>query len=556
MPAARILSVIAIALLYGQRITSAAGTSSPSSVVGKWEGWGGGILNNRRAGADAAISYSNVGSLSQSCQIQYDPGVSAPPLVTGSVAYYPTWGGLLVAVDFSTCETLWTANVTSTVLDYAPLNAYQNATTRAASRTTPVTDGKNIYIGTLAHALILAYDASDGRLVDLLQLDNHTVGIISQSPTYYNGQILMGVSSMETVTPIVFPDYVCCTFVGNMNAVSFVDGRLKLVWKTYLMQQPANVTGPPFSGAAVWGSQPAIDTSRGQVLIGTGNTYSVPTEFAECQNRTADLDVVTAGLAPGTCLPRNIYQESILALDLATGRINWAQQLGALDVWLISCIAGNNDGSCSSSHGPDADFGMAPTFVQGTASTPYGLDVVVIGEKSGRLWALSASAGTVLWSQQVAPGGTEGGLSWGIAADDTTVYFTAINNLERSWTLSNGTVFNGTGFGAASLLDGSILWTVPAPGKTVSSVPPTIVNDVLVTGTTGAGSATSFPTGSGSLIVLQKSDGQLLRNEPLNGLFHGAVAAVGNALLFGTGYYSSLYPPLAGSFYVYSVDIV
>jgi outer membrane protein assembly factor BamB len=516
-------------------------------------GWGGGILNDRRAGSDSTISASNIASLNQSCRVQYAPGVSAPPLVINSTAYYPTWGGLLVAVDFPSCGVLWTANVTQAVLEFAPLNAYQEGSNRPASRTTPVSDGENIYVGTLAHTLILAYDIRQGQLLSTLQVDSHVVGTISQSPTYYNRQILVGVSSMETVTPVLFPDYQCCTFVGSMNAVAFKDGKLELVWKTPMVTQPTNVTGPQFSGAAVWGSQPAIDESRQQVFIGTGNTYSIPNEFAECQNRTADLGVVMSGQAPGTCLPRNVYQESILALDLATGRIRWAQQLGQLDVWLTSCIDAATDSSCSSSHGPDADFGMAPTFVKGSSRTPYGLDVLVAGEKSGKLWSLDASTGMVLWSKQTSPGGTEGGLSWGIAVDDTAVYFTAINNLQAPWALSNGTIITTTGFGAASLLDGSIIWTVQAPDNLASSVPPTVVNDVLAIGTTGSRTMPGFPTAPGTFVVLEKESGGLLRNEYLDGLFHGGVTAVGDYLMFGTGYYSSLYPPLAGSFYVYKI---
>jgi hypothetical protein len=35
--------------------------------------------------------------------------------------------------------------------------------------------------------------------------------------------------------------------------------------------------------------------------------------------------------------------------------------------------------------GPDADFGMAPSFVPGSRSTPYGKDTLVVGQKNGNL---------------------------------------------------------------------------------------------------------------------------------------------------------------------------
>lgn len=68
---------------------------------------------------------------------------------------------------------------------------------------------------------------------------------------------------------------------------------------------------------------------------------------------------------------------------------------------------------------------MAPAFVYGSvADTPNKQDTVVVGQKNGNLYALSAIDGSTLWATVTSPDGTEGGLSWGVAVDDVAVYFT------------------------------------------------------------------------------------------------------------------------------------
>ena len=79
---------------------------------GTWLGWGAGIYNNRRASSDARVDPINIGSLGQACQKNYANGESTPPLVVDGVAYYPTWNGLLVALDYTACKVLWQTNVT------------------------------------------------------------------------------------------------------------------------------------------------------------------------------------------------------------------------------------------------------------------------------------------------------------------------------------------------------------------------------------------------------------------------------------------------------------
>jgi hypothetical protein len=91
-------------------------TQPPPSNHGNWLGFGGGLYNNHWASSDAVVDINNVATLRPFCQKAYDPGVSAAPLVENGIAYYPTWNGLLVALDYENCKTKWELNVTELIL--------------------------------------------------------------------------------------------------------------------------------------------------------------------------------------------------------------------------------------------------------------------------------------------------------------------------------------------------------------------------------------------------------------------------------------------------------
>lgn len=165
----------------------------PPSQSGNWLGWGGDIYNNHWASSDAVMDSSNYKSLALACQKPYDAGVSAIPLVTDGIAYFPTWSGLLVALDYKTCHTIWETNITKIILEYKPLSEAQKLLTVPMSRTTPVIgehgDEDVLYIGTLSHALLLALDKPTGKFRDALQLESHPLAVLTMSPTFYQGHL-------------------------------------------------------------------------------------------------------------------------------------------------------------------------------------------------------------------------------------------------------------------------------------------------------------------------------------------------------------------------------
>ena len=338
--------------------------------------------------------------------------MSAAPLVVGGVAYYVTWSGAFIALDYGSCRELWQTNVSHIILSYQPLSLTAlSIKLPLVSRTTPVMERNILFIGTQANALLLAIDKRDGSLIDLFQINKHPLAVITQSPTVWRGTVFVGASSFEEEGAAVTPGYVCCSFIGSMNALTLKNESLTLLWSQNMVPLGSN-----FSGAAVWGPQPAIDPTRNQVFIATGNVYSTPPQYTACLNQTTNPSNSSQGNTTDSCVPQDIYQESVIAFDTATGRINWAHELTPLDAWTLACVNTQiNPLNCPRSPGQDADFGMAPSFVPASESTPFGKDTLVVGQKNAILYAISAQTGELFWATATSPDGEGGGLIWGIA---------------------------------------------------------------------------------------------------------------------------------------------
>jgi hypothetical protein len=200
---------------------------------------------------------------------------------------------------------------------------------------------------------------------------------------------------------------------------------------------------------------------------------------------------------------------------------------------------------------------MAPTFIPGSSSTPYGKDTLVIGQKSGNIYAMSAQSGYFFWSTAASPDGIAGGSSWGIAVDDSQVYFTAINSNYAAWQVqpTNQTI-NRSAYGAASLSSGRIVWETPAPLENVAYSPPSVVGDLVIVGRTGpdpTGNG-SYDTGKGGLVGIEKRTGKIVLDHELDTNFHGGIAMTGSNIFFGSGYASFAPPTSPGTFYVMSVN--
>ena len=162
---------------------------------------------------------------------------------------------------------------------------------------------------------------------------------------------------------------------------------------------------------------------KGVLYIGTGNSYTGPAV------KTSD---------------------SVIAMDLKTGKIVWWNQVTGGDAFLVGCRPGSRTARRNSA--PTHDFGNAPIL----RTLPGGKRVIVIGQKSGTVWGLDPdNEGKVLWQFKAGKGGALGGIEWGSAADDTAAYIPVSDVL----TPPN----EAGGLFALKLTDGQPLWHTPAP---------------------------------------------------------------------------------------------
>jgi polyvinyl alcohol dehydrogenase (cytochrome) len=480
-----------------------------ASQGAEWNSAGGNRQNTRYQASEHTLSVSNVGSLSTKWDFTTDGDVSATPAVDADTVYFPDWAGNLYAVNRLTGAQRWKASVpaaTGDALDKA------RATPAVTSDKVIVGTQGGILFGGAPGANLLAFNKSTGQLVWKTKLDDHPAAIITQSASVFDGVVYVGVASQEEALAAFVPGYQL-SFRGSMLAVDLATGRI--LWKTYLAPEG-------YTGNAVWGSSPAIDTQRKQVLIATGNNYSVPQAVLDCVSAAgSDSD------AQAACLPADDHFDSVIALDMRTGAIRWATRAIPYDAWTVDCIPFFGDGDlCPDPAGPDYDFGQAPalfTVKDGNKS----VDVVGAGQKSGQYWELDAATGAVRWVTQAGPGGTAGGLQWGSAVDGSRVYTANANSGSELWTLPGGGTTTSGVWSALDKTTGAVIWQhAPSHGGSTSG-PVTTANGVVFGCSLDA---------QGYMYALNAASGAELWTFPSGGSCLSGAAISDGMVFWGSGY--------------------
>ncbi|MFC7502313.1 PQQ-binding-like beta-propeller repeat protein [Nocardioides sp. GCM10030258] len=427
-----------------------------------WTNAGGDYRNTRSQPSESKLTISNVSGLTKKWEFTTGGDVSATPAVYNGHVYVPDWAGNLYAINAKTGAQEWRTSIPAA--SGVPFDKARATPTVTESLVIVGTQGSILAPGGGPGGKVMAFSRATGELVWSTVADAHPAAIITQSPTVFNGLLYVGVASQEEALAAFVPGYEL-SFRGSMLAIDVATGAI--VWKTYMAP-----TG--YTGNAVWGSSPAIDTKRHQVLIATGNNYSVPPEVLECVKEAG------SSSAQAACLPANDFFDSILALDLTTGAVKWVTRAIPYDAWTVDCIPFFGDGDlCPDPAGPDYDFGQAPSLF--TVKPPGGksVDVVGAGQKSGQYWALDAATGAVRWVTQAGPGGTAGGLQWGSAVDRGRIYTANANSNLVPWTLPGGAVTTAGVWSGLDAVTGQVLWQKTPPHGGGTSGPVTTANGIV-----------------------------------------------------------------------------
>ncbi len=444
---------------------------------------------------EKTLTPANVGRLKVKWVFETGADVSSQPTVVDGVVYFGSFDGNEYAVDAKTGKLIWKVETGITVRTGA---AY-------ADGTLYFSDG----IGRL-----YAVDAKTGQQKWRVKIDDHFAAVGTSSPIYYNGRIYVGVSSREEMMYVGLgpdgkpterkTDYACCTFRGGVAAFDAATG--KQIWRFYTIPEPATergkdskgrtIMGP--SGVAVW-STVAIHPEEKRLYLTTGNEYTKP---------------------------NSPYSDSIIALDLDTGKVIWAYQAKAGDQWNSGCIT--NPGDC----GPDHDFGSIPLSFKGL----NGKHLIGAGAKSGWFFAVDPKDGKEVWKTEVGPYTLPmGGVVFGTATDGERIYVGISNHPKQ---------------GSLSALDGAtgkIIWKTLNPDGRSNYGP------VTVTGT-GANKLV-FAGSSGNFIrAYDAKDGKILWEYDTGGAVGGGATVVDGVVYVGSGYQLLRVGKGNNKLYAFSID--
>ena len=253
-------------------------------------------------------------------------------VAAGGVLYAETTQGKVLALDGKTGAIKWTFR-----RDYGS----------QLRRGVALGEGK--VFGAMAGLHVFALDQETGALVWEIQLSDQALGSLKTAITYFDGLIYFGTSD------------------SVRGAVFALDAKTgKTVWTAYGTPgqgEPGNETWAGESwkvgGASPW-MHPAIDPQLGLLYVTFGNA------------RRLDYTAVSGSERAG----QNLYANSLVALNVKTGKVAWYFQSVHHDIW-------------------DLDNVMAPVlFEDKFEGKPR--KGVIYGSKTGMLYVLDRATGTPL----------------------------------------------------------------------------------------------------------------------------------------------------------------
>jgi quinohemoprotein ethanol dehydrogenase len=237
------------------------------------------------------INARNIKQLGGAWVVEVPDRAEATPMVRDGRMFVVTTAGVIMALDPTTGATLWT---------------FKSDTPFSGKRGIGIGDG--LLFAGLRNSNVMAISQETGKLV---WTSEHPKEIPSQgmatAPAYGNG-VVVGVVSLGD------------NFLHG-RAIGYDAKTGKFLWSFDVVPgpgEPGHETWPQdsdiwkYGGGAIW-TTPSVDTELGLVYLPTGN--AVPQYGGE--------------LRPGN----NLYDNSVVALDLKTGKMRWYFQVVHHDIW-------------------------------------------------------------------------------------------------------------------------------------------------------------------------------------------------------------------------------
>ena len=428
------------------------------------------------------INHDNVASLEEACRVRVSgtgPFPAGTILVHG-VIYTTAWRSTL-ALQPITCDVVWKAL-------YEP----EQPEVYNANRGVAYWNGK-LFRGT-GDDRMLAYDAATGRELWRTKIGDPTTGeYLAAAPLAWNGKVLMGTAGGDLGVP------------GRMLALDADTG--KVLWSFDTVQHPDSKGGTwpgttwKTGGGSTWSTY-TLDSATGELFV----TVSNPAPALDAKIRMGD----------------NLYSDSLLDLDAATGKLLWHFQIRKND---------NHDYDVS-----------APAVLV----TIDHRKTVAVGSKDGFLYLIDRGTHRLLWKTavttilnvdadptpegvKVCPG-AKGGVEYNSPVYDPTEHLLLVGAVDWCYNLfktpyapyAPGSPYIGgkmvpaadSGSGWITAVDahsGKVRWRYQTLAPVIAGI------------TSTQGGVTFAGDTSGLLYVLRTNDGKLLRKIDTGGALAGGI---------------------------------
>lgn len=336
--APRAAVLVALLALAGVALSSCGGSSAPTYTL-NGSGYPNGNLSNTRY-EGGPINSSTVKKLGVAWHMPLTAkslygAYSSSPIISNGVIYSQDLESNVQAISLQTGKVLWTKT-------YGSADQGPNGLSVAGGR---------VYGATSTSAFAL--DEETGAQLWSVELVRNPVEGIDMAPGYHNGIVYI------STVPGNISKFYAAGGVGILWALEASSG--KKLW--HFDTAPENLWGHANvnSGGGLWYA-PAFD-EQGSIYIGTGNPAPFPG---------------TAQYPWGSSRPGpNLYTDSLVKLNAATGKLQWYYQLAPHDLY-------------------DHDLQDPPILM-----SVGGRKVAITAGKGGTVVAVEQSTGKLLWKRNV-----------------------------------------------------------------------------------------------------------------------------------------------------------
>ena len=257
--------------------------------------------------------------------------------------------------------------------------------------------GRKVVVVAGLDSTVHLLDARTGQALWTKNVASYSFSMTTATPRVLKDRIIVPVSQYE-IMQAADNKVDCCTNHGFVLSLDPVTGAQQWRYDTMPEAKPIRdrgdgkmLYGP--SGAPIWNS-PVVDEKRGLIYFGTGESNSPPA------HKNTD---------------------ALIAIRLADGQQAWSMQATERDIFNAGCGAKPKPTQLNCVKDTvyrDVDFGAS--LILGKLKD--GRELLFAGQKSGTLWAVEPATGKVVWRRDIGTGAANGGIHWGIAFHDDTVF--------------------------------------------------------------------------------------------------------------------------------------